>query len=84
MAVSYADAHNRASQPGLLDPSPAGDASSAATDDAKRGRNLQKKLRQIQQLKERQAQGPLEPEQLQKLAGEQALLDELSSLVLHS
>ncbi|KXZ40898.1 hypothetical protein GPECTOR_1447g639 [Gonium pectorale] len=49
----------------------------------KRVRALQKKLRQIQELKDKQAaQGdkPLTPEQLEKLSGEKALLDELASL----
>ena len=53
-----------------------------AADAAKRGRNLQKKMRQIEQLKERQGQGPLDAEQLQKIAGEQAIIDELQSLGL--
>jgi uncharacterized protein with WD repeat len=58
---------------------PAGAA--AAGDADKRARNLQKKLRQIQQLKERAAGGAaLEPEQQQKVAGEAALLEELRSL----
>ena len=49
-------------------------------DAGKRARALQKKLRQVQQLKEKAAQGPLEPEQMQKIEGEQALIDELKSL----
>ncbi len=61
------------SQPAEVEP--AGDA-------AKRGRNLQKKLRQIQQLKERQGQTGLSLEQQEKLAGEQAIINELRSLGL--
>lgn len=63
---------------------PSSEAANGAepADAAKRGRNLQKKLRQIQQLKERQAQGGLDAEQQQKLAGEQAIIDELRSLGL--
>ncbi len=59
----------------------AGDAG-AGGDAAKRLRNLQKKLRQVQQLKERAAAGgaPLEPEQLQKIAGEGALQEEIRTL----
>ena len=42
-----------------------------AADSAKRLRNLQKKLRQVQQLKEKQTKGePLDPEQLAKIRGE--------------
>jgi len=52
-----------------------------AADDAKRLRNLQKKLRQVQQLKERQAKGEsLEPEQIAKIEGETGLLAEIQSL----
>ena len=58
------------------------DEGGGQADTAKRGRNLQKKLRQIQQLKERQAEGDLDAEQQQKLAGEQAIIDELQSLGL--
>ena len=47
----------------------------------KRARNLQKKLRQIQQLKEKAAGGAaLEPEQLAKIGGEAALLEDLRAL----
>lgn len=76
--------------------SPIGDLSSAAgpaaegegnaedgtaQEAAKRLRNLQKKLRQIQQLKDKQASGAaLVPEQVQKIASEAALLQEMASL----
>lgn len=56
---------------------------SAAAEDrdpGKRAKALQKKLRQIQQLKDKAEQGALEPEQMQKLAGEQAVLAELQTL----
>jgi translation initiation factor 2A len=57
--------------------------SGAAQEAGKRLRNLQKKLRQIQQLKEKQAAGAdLEPEQVQKIATESALLDEIASLCI--
>ncbi|PNH08063.1 Eukaryotic translation initiation factor 2A [Tetrabaena socialis] len=48
----------------------------------KRVRALQKKQRQIQELKDKLAQGgkALTPEQQEKLAGEQAILQELASL----
>ncbi|BDA46939.1 Eukaryotic translation initiation factor 2A [Coccomyxa sp. Obi] len=53
----------------------------AGTDAGKRLRNLQKKLRQVQQLKEKQAAGAaLEPEQLQKVASEAALMQEIKAL----
>ncbi|EIE21931.1 eIF2A-domain-containing protein [Coccomyxa subellipsoidea C-169] len=53
----------------------------SGADAAKRLRNLQKKLRQVQQLKEKQAGGAaLEPEQLQKIASEAGLLQEISML----
>lgn len=53
----------------------------AGADPAKRLRNLQKKLRQVQQLKSKQAGGTvLEPEQLQKIASEAALLEEIQVL----
>ena len=52
-----------------------------AADTAKRLRNLQKKLRQVQQLKEKQAKGePLEPEQLAKIGSEAGLAEEIQSL----
>lgn len=52
-----------------------------AADSAKRLRNLQKKLRQVQQLKERQAKGEtLEPEQVAKVGGEAGLLAEIQGL----
>ena len=52
-----------------------------AADSAKRLRNLQKKLRQVQQLKEKQAKGePLDPEQLAKIRGEAGLLADIKSL----
>ncbi len=55
----------------------------AVQDTGKRLRNLQKKLRQVQQLKERQAAGAvLEPEQLQKIATESALADEIAGLTV--
>ena len=53
-----------------------------AADSAKRLRNLQKKLRQVQQLKEKQANGePLEPEQLAKISSEAALLADIQSIL---
>ena len=55
------------------------------TDAAKKARNLQKKLKQIQQLKEkRDTSGAsiLTPEQLQKLESEQTILSELHQLEL--
>ncbi len=53
----------------------------AGTDAGKRLRNLQKKLRQVQQLREKQAAGAaLEPEQLQKIASEAALMQEIKML----
>lgn len=53
----------------------------AAADPAKRLRNLQKKLRQVQQLKDKQAAGAvLEPEQLQKIASEAALLEDIRAV----
>ena len=53
----------------------------AGTDAGKRLRNLQKKLRQVQQLREKQAAGAaLEPEQLQKIASEATLIQEVRSL----
>ncbi|KAK9828927.1 hypothetical protein WJX72_002838 [[Myrmecia] bisecta] len=72
-------------------PQPAGSVPSAATaaagesptDAAKRLRNLQKKLRQTQQLKEKAAaegKKALTPEQQQKLGGEHALVEEIRSL----
>ncbi|KAK9805709.1 hypothetical protein WJX73_000716 [Symbiochloris irregularis] len=63
-------------------PAAAGDADGgAAAEAAKRGRALQKKLRQVQQLKEKAASGTaLEPEQVQKIAGEKELIAELQSL----
>ena len=62
---------------GAAHPAAEGDAQADA---GKRARALQKKLRQVQQLKEKAQQGPLEPEQMQKIAGEQALIEELQSL----
>lgn len=63
---------------------PAGDAAGGGEGDAlKRARALQKKLRQIQQLKEKLAkEGPaaLEPEQRQKIETEAALVSELKAL----
>ena len=59
---------------------PAEDSQGQGGDVAKRARALQKKLRQVQQLKERAGQEALEPEQLQKIAGEAALVAELRSL----
>ena len=58
-----------------------GEAQDGAADSAKKLRNLQKKLRQVQQLKEKQAKGePLEPEQVAKIGGEAGLLAEIQSL----
>lgn len=54
-----------------------------AGDAAKRGRALQKKLRQVQQLREKAAAGAkLEPDQLQKLESEPAITAELQALGL--
>ena len=53
----------------------------AGADPAKRLRNLQKKLRQVQQLKDKHTAGAvLEPEQLQKIASEAALLQDIKLL----
>ena len=53
----------------------------ADADSAKRLRNLQKKLRQVQQLKERQAKGEsLEPEQIAKIGSEAGILAEIQGL----
>ena len=55
----------------------------AAADPAKRVRNLQKKLKQIQQLREKiraGGKGKMEPEQEAKLASEQGIVEELRSL----
>ncbi|KAK3236648.1 hypothetical protein CYMTET_53236 [Cymbomonas tetramitiformis] len=50
-------------------------------DPAKKLRNLQKKMRQIEQIKEKQAAGAaLEQTQLDKLATEQALLEQIKAL----
>ena len=59
------------------------DSPTHATDAAKKIRNLQKKLKQVQQVKEkRDASGTsaLTPEQVQKLNSEQAILAELQQL----
>ena len=56
-------------------------ARDAAADSAKRLRNLQKKLRQVQQLKEKQSKGEaLEPEQVAKIGSEAGLLAEIEEL----
>jgi translation initiation factor 2A len=80
----------QASRPAPLCPahhplSPQGAASAGgeggAAEAEKRARNLQKRLRQISQLREKQAAGStLEAEQLAKLASEAAVLEELRSL----
>ena len=63
------------------EPEPAPAPAPAAGDPAKRGRALQKKLRQIDALKEKQAAGEtLEPNQLAKIEGEAALRAELAAL----
>lgn len=57
----------------------------AFADAVKRGKALQKKLRQIQQLKDKAASGTtLEPEQVQKIAGEKEVLAELQCLGLNT
>lgn len=63
--------------------STAQDGSNQTADADKKARNLQKKLKQIQQLKEkRDANGAntLTPEQLQKLETEQSVMSELRQL----
>lgn len=65
--------------------SAAQDGSSQGTDTAKKARNLQKKLKQIQQLKEKRDDSSamtFTPEQLQKLESEQSILSELQQLEL--
>ena len=58
-----------------------GNGQDAAADSAKRLRNLQKKLRQVQQLKEKQAKGEtLEPEQVAKIGSEAGLQAEVEEL----
>ena len=58
-----------------------GDGQDAAADSAKRLRNLQKKLRQVQQLKEKQGKGEtLEPEQVAKIGSEAGLHAEIEAL----
>ena len=58
-----------------------GNGQDAAADNAKRLRNLQKKLRQVQQLKEKQGKGEiLEPEQVAKVGSEAGLLAEIEEL----
>ena len=52
----------------------------ATNDTAKKVRNLQKKLKQIQQLKDKQSTQALTPEQIQKLASEQCILAEIQQL----
>lgn len=54
--------------------------SNEATDIGKKVRNLQKKLKQIQQLKDKQTTQTLSPEQVQKLESEQSVLTELHEL----
>ncbi len=57
------------------------EAQDSGADNAKRLRNLQKKLRQVQQLKERHAKGEsLEPEQVAKIGSEAGLTAEIQSL----
>ncbi|KAJ9534882.1 hypothetical protein QJQ45_029558 [Haematococcus lacustris] len=51
-------------------------------DPSKRLRALQKKLRQVEALREKSRQGPLEPEQLAKLQSEAALVAEINALEL--
>ena len=72
------------SSPGIaeLSVSQAG-SNDAAAEPAKRVRNLQKKLKQIQQLREKikaGGKGKIEPEQEAKLASEQGIIEELRSL----
>ena len=63
------------------EPEPAPAPAPAAGDPAKRGRALQKKLRQIEGLKEKQAAGQtLEANQIAKIEGEAALRAELAAL----
>ena len=66
---------------GAPEPEPAPAPATAAGDPAKRGRALQKKLRQIEGLKEKQAAGEtLEANQITKIEGEAALRAELAAL----
>ena len=63
--------------------STAQEGSSHGNDATKKARNLQKKLKQIQQLKEKRytsSANTLTPEQLQKLDSEQSILSELQQL----
>lgn len=67
------------------EPSAAADdiSSNQGADAAKKARNLQKKLKQIQQLKDKlssSGMNALTPEQVQKLDCEQSLLSELQQL----
>ena len=58
-------------------------SSNQGTDSAKKVRNLQKKLKQIQQLKDKRDAGDgsvLTPEQMQKLESEQSVMSELHHL----
>ena len=66
---------------GAPQPEPEPAPAPAAGDPAKRGRALQKKLRQIDGLKEKQAAGEtLEANQIAKIEGEAALRAELAAL----
>ena len=66
---------------GAPQPEPEPAPAPAAGDPAKRGRALQKKLRQIEGLKEKQAAGEtLEANQITKIEGEAALRAELAAL----
>ena len=57
------------------------EVSSQGPDTAKKIRNLQKKLKQIQQLKDkRDSANVLTPEQMQKVASEQSVLLEVQQL----
>ena len=72
------------SSPGLADLSVSQAGSNdAGAEPAKRVRNLQKKLKQIQQLREKikaGGMGKIEPEQEAKLASEHGIIEELRSL----
>lgn len=64
-------------------PIAAADGISQGTDAAKKARSLQKKLKQIQQLKDKRdtnGASTLSPEQIQKLESEQLILLELQQL----
>lgn len=72
---------NKKTQNGAQQPASSGSSSSQMTETEKKIRNVTKKLKQIHELKEKQAAGEtLELTQLQKIAAEAALLKELEAL----